>query len=164
MSARSWLAGLPLMTALLVASIAVVPGAARAQPAAPAPPPTVTADLLEVSAKTGAPPSIDPDLKPLQKKLKKPPFSSWNQFKLLMKAQEKLVKRKPANIKLKHGKATVTLVEIVDKSKCRLSVTIEDEKGKQIVNNTSTVEGGDYLVYGHSLPNNDGHLLALTCK
>ena len=32
------------------------------------------------------------------------------------------------------------------------------------VNNTATFAGGDYLVYGHSLPNNEGHLLALTCK
>ena len=107
---------------------------------------------------------IDPDLKPLEKKLKKPPFSSWNTFKVLMKASQPLARRTPAPIALKIGKATVTLVEIVDKSKCRITVTIEDAKGKQLVNNTSSVEAGDYLVYGHSLPNNDGHLLALTCK
>jgi len=156
MSARTWLA-----CSAFVASAVVMGGLAHAQPAAA---PSVTASILEVSATTGKTPSIDPELKPLEKKLTRPPFSSWNQFKVLMKTQQTLVKRKPAPIALKVGKATVTLVEIVDKSKCRLSVTIEDAKGKQIVNNTSTVEGGDYLVYGHSLPSNEGHLLALTCK
>lgn len=156
MSARIWLA-----SAFVVASAVVMGGVAHAQPAVA---PSVTTNLIEISAKTGASPSVDPELKPLEKKLARPPFSSWNQFQVLMKTQQTLVKRKPAAVPLKIGKATVTLVEIVDKSKCRLSVTIEDAKGKQIVNNTSTVEGGDYLVYGHSLPNNEGHLLALTCK
>jgi len=72
--------------------------------------------------------------------------------------------RTPDNIQIKLGSATTPLVEIVDTSKVRLMVTIADASGKQIVNNKSTVEAGDYLVYGHSLPNNDGHLLALTCR
>ena len=32
------------------------------------------------------------------------------------------------------------------------------------LHDVATVEGGDYLVYGHALPDNAGHLLALTCK
>jgi len=32
----------------------------------------------------------------------------------------------------------VTLIEIVDKSKVRLTVTTDDEKGKQVANNTTT--------------------------
>ena len=39
-----------------------------------------------------------------------------------------------------------------------------DVNGKNIVNTTATVEAADYLVYGHALPDNAGHLLALTCK
>jgi hypothetical protein len=126
----------------------------------------VTADceFLEISAKTGDKPAIDADLSPVEKKLKKPPFSTWNQFKLLSRSQKSLPKKKPAPISLKIGAATATLVEIVDKSKVRLTVTMNDEKGKQVANNTATVEAGDYLMFVHPLANNDGHLLSLTCK
>ena len=126
----------------------------------------VTADceFLEISAKAGDKPAIDPALSPVEKKLKKPPFSTWNQFKLLSRSQKSLPKRKPESISLKVGSATATLVEIVDKSKVRLTVTMDDEKGKQVANNTTTVEGGDYVIFVHALANNDGHLLSLTCK
>ncbi len=151
MTARLWIAA--ALTLAIVRS-------ASAQPA-----PSVSCDILEISASSGDKPAIDKQLEPLQKKLKKAPFSSWNQFRVLMKSQQSLAKKQAAPIKLKIGSASATLVEIVDKSKVRITITIDDASGKQLVNNTSTVEGGDYLVYGHSLlPSNDGHLLALTCK
>ena len=100
----------------------------------------------------------------MEKKLKKPPFSTWNQFKLLSHSRKSLAKKKPEPVSLKIGAATATLVEIVDKSKVRLTITMDDDKGKQVANNTTTVEGGDYMIYVHPLANNDGHLLSLTCK
>jgi hypothetical protein len=121
-------------------------------------------EFLEMSAKAGDKPSIDPELKPVEKKLKKPPFSTWNQFKLLSHSSKSLAKKKVEPIALKIGAATVTLIEIVDKSKVRLTVTMDDEKGKQVANNTTTVEGGDHVIFVHGLANNDGHLLSLTCK
>jgi hypothetical protein len=127
----------------------------------------VTADceFLEISAKAGDKPSIDGELRPVEKKLKKPPFSSWNQFKLLSRSQKSLPKKKAESVPLKIGAATVTLIEIVDKSKVRLAITMDDDKGKQVVNNTSTVEAGDYVMYVHPTGNgNDGHLLSLSCK
>jgi hypothetical protein len=126
----------------------------------------VTADceFLEISAKVGDKPAIDAELSPVEKKLKKPPFSTWNQFKLLSRLQKPLAKKKAEPIPLKIGSATATLVEIVDKSKVRLTITMDDQKGKQVANNTTTVEAGDYLIYVHSLPNNEGHLVSLTCK
>jgi hypothetical protein len=126
----------------------------------------VTADceFLEISAKAGDKPTIDAELRPVEKKLKKPPFSAWNQFKLLSHSQKSLAKKKPEPVSLKIGAATATLVEIVDKSKVRLTVAMDDEKGKQVSNNTTTVEAGDYMIYVHPLANNEGHLLSLTCK
>ena len=121
-------------------------------------------EFLEISAKAGDKPAIDAELSPVEKKLKKPPFSTWNQFKLLSRSEKLLPKKKPEPISLKLGAATATLVEIVDKSKVRLTVTMDDPKGKQVANNTATVEAGDYLIYVHGLPNNEGHLLSLTCK
>ncbi len=145
---------------LLIAGLALAmaaPGAARADV-------TADCDFLEISAKAGDKPAIDGDLKPLEKKFKKPPFSTWNQFKLLGHIRKALAKKKQEPIPLKTGSATATLVEIVDKSKVRLTVTMNDAKGKEVANNTATVEAGDYLIYGQPLPGNEGHLLSVSCK
>ena len=149
---RSLFAGLALAAALVAA-----PGLTRADV-------TADCDFLEISAKAGDKPAIDGELKPLEKKLKKPPFGSWNQFKLLGHTQKALAKKKQEPIPLKSGSATATLVETVDKSKVRLTVTMDDAKGKQVVNNTATVEAGDYVIYVHSLPHGEGHLLSVSCK
>jgi hypothetical protein len=125
---------------------------------------TTSCEFVEIAAKSGPAPAIDGELKLIEKKLKKPPFSTWNQFKLLSQSRRPLAKKKPESIPLKVGSATITLVEIVDKSKVRLTVTMDDDKGKQVANNTTTVEAGDYMIYVHPLANNDGHLLSLTCK
>jgi hypothetical protein len=124
---------------------------------------TTDCEFLEISAKEGKP-AIDAELKPLEKKLKKPPFSSWNQFKLLSRSRKSLAKKKTEPVSLKIGAATATLIEIVDKSKVRLTITMDDDKGKQVANNTTTVEAGDFMIYVHPLPNNEGHLLSLTCQ
>ena len=146
------LAMLAIGTALLGA-----PHAARAEG-------TTACDVLEIAAKAGDKPAVDGELKPVEKKLKKPPFSAWNQFKLLSQSRHPLVRKKPEPIALKVGSASVTLVEIVDKSKVRLTVTMDDDKGKQVANNTTTVEAGDYVMFVNQLANNEGHLLSLTCK
>ena len=143
--------------AIAVAALAGAPRPARADV-------TADCDFLEISARTGEPPAIDGELRPLEKKLKKPPFSAWNQFKLLGHTQKALAKKKPEPLGLKTGSATATLVETVDKSKVRLTVTIDDAKGKRVVNNTTAVEAGDYVIYGYPLPGNEGHLLSVTCK
>lgn len=154
----------PVSLALAVA-LALAPGVAAAQhKQAPPPPPTVSCDFFEISASSGKDASIDPELEKLKKKFKKPPFSSWNTFKLLMKSEKQLTQKKLETIPLKLGKAEATLLGVVNASQVRLTISIDDESGKNFVNNTSTFAAGDYLVYGHSLPNNDGHLLALTCK
>lgn len=149
--------GCVLWGALVLVAVAGTPAPARADVG-------TSCELFEISAKTSDKPSIDAELKPLEKKLKKPPFSTWGQFKLLSHSQRAMAKKKPESIGLKLGKATATLVEIVDKSKVRLTVTMDDDKGKEVVNNTTTVEAGDYVIFVHALPNNEGHLLSLTCR
>lgn len=139
------------------AAVLGAPGQARADL-------TASCEFLEISARSGDKPAIDGELRPLEKKLKKPPFSTWNQFKLLSHAQKALAKKKPEPIGLKTGSATATLIEIVDKSKVRLTVTMNDARGKEVANNTATVEAGDYVIYVHPLPGNEGHLLSVTCK
>ncbi len=157
MSARRWLPVLMLAIAI---------PAAHAQPTpkqAPAPV-VVNCDFLEIGASSGDAPSLDPALAKLKKKFKKPPFSSWNVFTLLTSLNQPLTQKKTETIKLKHGQATATLLGIVNTSNVRLSISIDDASGKNWVNTTSTFAGGDYVVFGRSLPNNEGHLVALTCK
>jgi hypothetical protein len=141
----------------LAAAAFCAPDAARAEV-------TAECDFLEFSARAGDKPAIDGELKPLEKKLKKQPFAGWNQFKLLAHVQKPLAKKKQEPIPLKSGSATATLVEIVDKSKVRLTVTMNDARGKEVANNTATVEAGDWVIYVHPLPGNEGHLLSVSCK
>jgi hypothetical protein len=125
----------------------------------------VTCDFIEISAIKGKGPSIDPALGPVEKKLKKAPFSTqWGEFKQLSTVSRKLDKKKPEAIALKQGSATATLLETVDKSSVRLNVTIESPRGKKAVDNTSMVSAADYVIFTIVHANGDGHLVAVTCK
>jgi hypothetical protein len=152
-------ASLAITIGIGIGAIALTAGATRAAADV-----TAECEFLEMSARAGDKPAIDAELKPVEKKLKKPPFSAWNQFKLLSLSKKSLSKKKAEAISLKLGAASATLIEIVDNSKLRLTVTMDDDKRKQVVNNTSTVEAGDYLMYVHSMNNNEGHLLSVTCR
>jgi hypothetical protein len=162
MSVRFWLA-MAISSALSASALADDPAKVPAQ-AAPAQL-HVTCDFIEISATKSKTSSIDPKLGPIEKKLKKPPFSTqWTEYKQLTQATRQLEKKKTETIALKQGSATATLVEIVDKSKARITVTIDNAKGKQAVNQTSLLDAGDYIIHAVVLPNDDGHLLAVTCK
>jgi hypothetical protein len=167
MTGRRWLAVGKLIAAVAISvAILVVLGGreAAAGPNDARAEVTASCEFFEISAKTADKPAIDGELKRVEKKLKKPPFSTWNQFKLLSHAQKSLAKKKAEPIALRMGSATATLVEIVDKSKVRLTVSMDDDKGKQVVNNTTTVEAGDFMIYVHPMANNEGHLLSWTCN
>jgi hypothetical protein len=162
MSVRFWLS-MVVSSALSASVLADEPVGIPAQAPGPL---AVTCDFVEISATKAKAPSIDPQLAPIEKKLKKAPLSSqWNEFKLLSKATRKLEKKKTEAIALKQGAATATLVEIVDTSKMRITVTIDNAKGKQAVNQTTLLDAGDYVIHAVVLPpNDDGHLVAVTCK
>lgn len=151
MSSRLWLA-FPLAIAL---------GAtASAQPSKDV---AVSCDFVEIAATKGKA-AVDPALGPVEKKLKKAPFSQWSEFKQLSTTTKKLDKKKPESFALKQGSVTAVLLETVDKSGARLNVTIESTKGKKAVDNTSVVSAADYVIYTIVQPNGDGHLVAVTCR
>ncbi|MDQ3369310.1 MAG: hypothetical protein M3680_28115 [Myxococcota bacterium] len=123
----------------------------------------VTCEFLEISAATGKDASLDPALKHVERKLAKQPWS-FNQYKLLSHLEKSLEKGKTEALTFKSGSGTATLVETVDKSKLRLKIT-EDHGGKRVVNNTTTLAAGDWLIVGHPVPaSKDGHLVAVSCK
>lgn len=136
---------------------------ARKKKIAQAPVVKVTCEVMEISASTGKEASMDPAIKKLEKKLAAQPWS-FNQYKLLSQHTKTLEKGKPESLDLKQGSGTAKLVETVDKSKVRITVT-EEHNGKKLIDNTTTIAAGDWLLHGHPLaPSKDGHLVAISCK
>jgi hypothetical protein len=151
-----------MVAVVVVVAAGGLAGTARAQGGA-----TVSCDILEISATSGDKPSIDADLKPLEKKLKKKLFAAWNTFKLLSRTSKDLTQGKPETTTLTKGKATVLFRETDTSGKkvrIALTLTTEDEKGKRLADTKVNIDSGDYIVIGRTLANDDGHLLALTCK
>lgn len=145
--------------ALAVAATVIAVPAAHAD--------TVNCSIIEIEASTAAQPSMDAALKPLERKLRKPPFSSWNAFKQLGSQALSLETMKPGTASLVHGRATLILRDVqppgAKKSRLSLGISLDDDSGKRVLDSKVNVDAGDYLVVGRSLPANKGHLVALTC-
>lgn len=128
----------------------------------------VACTVVEIEASTTDAPAIGPELRPLEKKLKKPPFSSWNTFKQLGSHAVTLEPMKASTLTLVHGKAQLLLREVTakgqKKARISLGINVDDADGKRVVDTKVNVDAGDYLVVGRSLKNNRGHLIAMNCK
>ena len=119
---------------------------------------------IEITATRAEKPAMDPDLKPLEKKFKKAPFSAWNVFKKLSSGAVSLTKNKPEMLRLKQGAATIMLRDRTDK-RVELTVTKDDAAGKRVLEAKPAFRAGDWLMLGGpGASNDDGHILALTCK
>jgi hypothetical protein len=120
-------------------------------------------DYLEISATNGKAPAVDPELQPLEKKLKKPPFSGWNTFHKLANGHVSLTQLKADTLKLQKGGASLLLRERTDK-RLELTITIDDANGKRVLDTKQSVNvAPEWNIWGHSV-GDDGHILALTCK
>jgi hypothetical protein len=150
----------------LVAGVLALAALAVAAPAAHAD--TVNCSVVEIEASTSEPPAVDAALKPLQKKLKKPPFSSWNSFKQLGSQSLVLETMKASTATLVHGKATLLLREVTGepgkRQRLAFTISVDDGAGKRVLDSKVTVDVKDTFVVGRSLPAGKGHLVALTCK
>jgi hypothetical protein len=142
-----------LACALLVATSAVARGDDKDK---------ADCDYLEIAASNGKAPAIDGELKPLDKKLKKPPFASWNTFHKLSGGPIALAKQKADALKLAQGGASILLRDRSDK-KLELTVTIDGADGKRVLDNKQSVPIGEWSMFVHTAKD-DGHILALTCK
>jgi hypothetical protein len=132
----------------------------------------VTCEVFEVEAETTPDGKIAPELTKLASKLKKPPFSAWNTFKLIKKHDQPLELKKPAEVALAPGgKMTLLLRERVDekgkKTRLRISMTMDDRNGKRTLDYTSVYDSGDVtLIGGEPLPDRpkSTYVLGVTCK
>jgi len=123
----------------------------------------VSCEFIEIWATNGKTPSVDAALsKALVKRLTAVFGAKYNDYKQLSSSPVTLTKKKAETLKLKKGTANVTLVEIVDKTKIRVTIDFASVKGK--ASQTQLVDAGDWVATAVQQPNSDGHLLAGTCK
>lgn len=113
---------------------------------------------------------IDPALRPVAKKLKRPPFSSWKSFRLLKKHSRQVVKMKALELRLVSGGRMALLYrESVpakkNKTRLRLSLTLDDKNGKRKLDLTIKLDSGDYhLIGGDPLEGGATYVLATSCS
>lgn len=125
--------------------------------------------ILEVKA-SNSEGGIDAALKPLAKKLQKPPFSAWKSFKLLKKHSENAALMKAVSVKLQTGgKLSLLYRDRSDskgrKPRLRIGFTLDDKDGKRKAEMTIKVDSGDFTLVGRDA-NKDGssHILAIRCS
>jgi len=140
--------------------------AIRAQAPAPAAV-TVTCELVEIWATSAKTPAMDSALpKQLQKRLTVGFGSKYTDYKQLSSKSVTLTKKKPEKVALKKGSAVVTLVEVVDKDKVRLTADFTSANGKSS-SLQQLVAAGDWVITAVQQgkeASSDGHLLAVDCK
>ena len=123
-------------------------------------------DYLEIAAtnaKDSKDATIDAELKAVEKKLKKPPFTAWNTFKKLSTGKLTLDANKAATLSLKQGSSTVMLRGRTPK-RVELTVTMDNAAGKRILDAKPAFKAGDWLLLVGTNAKDDGHILGLTCR
>lgn len=120
-------------------------------------------EIAATNAKDAKDASIDPSLKALEKKLKKPPFTAWNTFKKLGSGAAPLTRNKPETLKLQRGTASLMLRDRSPK-RVELTVTLDNAEGKRVLDAKPAVRAGDWLLLVGTNAKDDGHILGLTCK
>lgn len=150
-------------------------GAAAATQATPvqqaSAPQQVDCAVYEMAASAGQP-AVDPALKPLQKKLKKPPFSSWKTFKLLRKHDKQAVKSKVLTLPLHTGSKLSLLYRDQSaaqgkKMRLRVTFTLDDKNDKRKLNSTLNMDSGDLLLIGNEsdkMPDGATYIVAVSCR
>ena len=120
-------------------------------------------EIAATNAKDAKDASIDPELKAVEKKLKKAPFTAWNSFKKLSAGKIALTKNKAETVKLVQGGSSVMLRDRSPK-RVELTVTMDNAAGKRILDAKPAFKAGDWLLLVGTNAKDDGHILGLTCK
>ena len=120
-------------------------------------------EIAATNAKDVKDATIDADLKAVEKKLKKAPFTAWNTFKKLSSGTLSLVANKSETLKLKQGSSSVMLRGRTPK-RVELTVTMDNAAGKRILDAKPAFKAGDWLLLVGTNAKDDGHILGVTCR
>lgn len=150
------LSGLRVVVAAAITLAAVGPIAAQ-------PAPGTSCAVTEIDASNSGEPSVDPTLgQGLERKLKKPPFSSWNTFKSLGSQTRTLAPQKAESLRLAHGTLALLLLDSTS-TRVRLGVTLDDQTGKRVLDTKVAVDVGDWMALARSLKGERGQIIAFRC-
>lgn len=145
-----------MLLASLFASVAVNAVAADA-----------SCSVTEIDAQAGGGPAMDAQLKPLESRLKRPPMSSWNAFKLASSHDLALASRQSGSAGLRHGKLSLQLREAKAaggrKTQFSLGVVIDDN-GQRVADTSASLAPGDYFLWSRALPGGKGQVVAISCR
>lgn len=129
---------------------------------------TLRCEVVEIDATSSDKPSIDPDLKDLERSLKKGPFAQYNTFKKSARIAKTVSLLREEKYQTPRG--SVELL-VRDKSKdgkkaARLSVSIglDDENGERYVDATQKVDVGKFLLYARTVSDKESIVTAVGCK
>jgi hypothetical protein len=157
----------PTVLALLIAAALVATAApARAQKTAKTS--SMTCEVVEIEASSAEKASIDPELKDLEKKLKKGPFSAYNKFVKSARIAKKLEVMVAEAFDTPKGEVTLIIREIDKPSKKRtrlsLGIQLETEAGKQYIDTKSNVDAGDFLMFARTVSDKQSIVTAVGCR
>ena len=154
-----------LVFAGLALAFALAPGAGIAQAND-----AVRCQIFEIKASHGDVETIDRKLSAIETKLRKPPFRAWNVFEALATHRVTAERRRPVKLSLDPGGEMTLLYRDTSraegkKPRLRLSLTLDDEDGKRLMDATIQLDSGDwYLVGGESLGDDATYVLATGCR
>ena len=160
----------PTVLALLIAAVVVATSApVRAQnQKGKKTATTMTCEVVEIEASNDEKPSIDPELKDLEKKLKKGPFSAYNKFVKSARIAKKLEVMVADAFDTPKGEVTLIVREIDKPSKKRtrlsLGIQLETESGKQYIDTKSSVDAGDFLMFARTVSDKLSIVTAVGCR
>ena len=125
--------------------------------------------VFEIKASAGDG-GIDPELKPITSKLKKPPFSAWKAFSVVKKHTIAAPHMNAVSLALvSGGKLGLLYKERSDaknrKPRLRVGLTLDNAAGKRKADITLKVDSGDYTLVGQDAgKDGSSQLLAISCS
>lgn len=123
--------------------------------------------VFEIKA-SNAGKGLDKELEPLEKKLKKPPFSAWDTFELLAKHAKSIAVSSTQILTLKTGGKLSLMYRGSSSAKgkklrLRIKFAIDDKKSKRIADGTVSLDSGDWAIVGGQTHKDGTYIVAFSC-
>ena len=111
---------------------------------------------------------VDAKLDKLKAKLSKPPFASYDTFKLLGEHSVNAERGKPAPVKLANGSLTLLFKDKLTasggKTRLRFGIDVDDKQGARTISTESKFDSGDPFFIAGQPYDGGTYVLALTCN